>query len=130
MWIGALVVFAGSFLIRMLEFAFHNDHFEFLSLGAEIVNGAVPGVDFFDASRPLQQYLTAAGLWLFGHQLLFEAIFCVAVLSIGAALVFALGLELTGAVSLGLIGAAFCIRGTVSPNDHEIEKRALPKATM
>ena len=66
-WIGALVVFAGSFLIRMLEFAFHNDHFEFLSLGTEIVNGAVPGVDFFDASRPLQQYLTAAGLWLFGH---------------------------------------------------------------
>jgi hypothetical protein len=108
-WIGALAVFAGSFLIRMLEFAFHNDHFEFLSLGTEIVNGAVPGVDFFDATRPLQQYLTAAGLWLFGHQLLFEAIFCVAALSIGAALVFALGLQLTGAVSLGLIGATFVV---------------------
>lgn len=108
-WIVALAVFAGSFLVRMLEFAFHNDHFEFLSLGTEIVNGAVPGVDFFDSSRPLQQYLTAAGLWLFGHQLLAEALFCVVVLSIGAALVFVLGLELTGRVSLGLIAATFVV---------------------
>ena len=108
-WIVAAVVFAVAFLVRMLEIAFDNDHFEFLSLGTEIVNGAVPGVDFFDASRPLQQYLTAAGLWLFGHQLLAEAIFTVAVLAAGAAVVFLLGLELTGSMSLGLIAATFVV---------------------
>lgn len=107
-WAAALAVFAGSFLIRMLEFAFHNDHFEFMAVGTEILHGAVPGIDFFDPSRPLQQYLTAAGL-LFGHQLLAEALFTVAVLSAGAAVVFLLGHEITGRMSLGLLGATFVV---------------------
>ncbi len=109
MWILALGVFAASFLVRTLDFAFHNDHFEFLSLGTEIVNGAVPGVDFFDSSRPLQQYLTAAGLWLFGHQLLAETLVTVVVLSAGAAVVFLVGAELTGSLSLGVIAATFVV---------------------
>lgn len=108
-WIAAAAVFAGAFMVRMLEIAFDNDHFEFLSLGTEIVNGAVPGIDFFDASRPLQQYLTAAGLWLFGHQLLAEALFTVAMLAAGAVIVYLLGLELTGSISLGLIAATFVV---------------------
>jgi hypothetical protein len=107
-WAIALAVFAGSFLLRMLEFAFHNDHFEFMAVGTEILHGAVPGIDYFDPSRPLQQYLTAAGL-LFGHQLLAEALFTVAVLSAGAAVVFLLGRELTGRLSLGLLGAMFVV---------------------
>ena len=107
-WTIAILVFAGAFLVRMLEFAFHNDHFEFLSVATEILHGAVPGIDYFDPSRPLQQYLSAAGL-LFGHQLLAEALFCVAVLSIAAAVVFLLGLELTGAMSLGLLASTFVV---------------------
>jgi hypothetical protein len=107
-WAIALAVFAGSFLLRMLEFAFHNDHFEFMAVGTEILHGAVPGIDFFDPSRPLQQYLTAAGL-LFGHQLLAEALFTVTVLSVGAAVVFLLGRELTGRTIPGLLGATFVV---------------------
>src|SRR5688572_12457059 len=107
-WAIALAVFAGSFLLRMIEFAFHNDHFEFVAVGAEILHGAVPGIDFFDPSRPLQQYLTAAGL-LFGHQLLAEALFTVTVLSVGAAVVFLLGRELTGRTIPGLLAATFVV---------------------
>src|SRR5688572_4386690 len=107
-WAIALAVFAGSFLLRMIEFAFHNDHFEFVAVGAEILHGAVPGIDFFDPSRPLQQYLTAAGL-LFGHQLLAEALFTVTVLSVGAAVVFLLGRELTGRTVPGLLGGTFVV---------------------
>jgi len=101
------VIFAGSFLYRFLDLSFHNDHFEFLSLGAEIVDGAVPGVDFFDPTRPLQYYLSAAGLWLFGHQLLAEAVLSVGLMSLGTALVFVAGVRLTNSVALGALAASF-----------------------
>lgn len=107
MWAGALVIFAWSFLYRFLDLSFHNDHFEFISLGAEIVDGAVPGVDFFDPTRPLQYYLSAAGLWLFGHQLLAEAILSVTLMSLGTALVFVAGVRLSKSVALGVLAAIF-----------------------
>ena len=104
---GALVIFAGSFLYRFLDLSFHNDHFEFISLGAEIVDGAIPGIDFFDPTRPLQYYLSAAGLWLFGHQLLAEATLSVTLMSLGTALVFVAGERLSKSVTLGVVAAVF-----------------------
>jgi hypothetical protein len=104
---GALVIFAGSFLYRFLDLSFHNDHFEFVSLGAEIVDGAIPGVDFFDPTRPLQYYLSAAGLWLFGHQLLAEAVLSVTLMSLGTALVFVAGTRLSNSVTLSALAAVF-----------------------
>ena len=80
MWAVAIAVFVLSFAIRLLEFTFHNDHYEFLALGEEILRGAIPGIDFFDSARPLQHYLSTAGLWLFGHQMLAEALICIALL--------------------------------------------------
>lgn len=106
-WAVALGVFIGSFLVRFLELTFHNDHFEYLALADEILKGAVPGVDFFDPTRPLQYYLSAAGLWLFGHQLLAEAVLCVTLLSLATTIVFFLGLEMSGAISLGAVAAGF-----------------------
>jgi hypothetical protein len=103
----ALVIVAGSFLYRFLDLSFHNDHFEFLSEAAEVVDGAIPGVDFFDPTRPLQYYLSAAGLWLFGHQLLTEAVLSVGLMSLGTALVFVAGVQLSSSVPLGLLAAAF-----------------------
>ena len=104
---GALVIFAGSFLYRFLDLSFHNDHFEFLSEAAEIVDGAIPGVDFFDPNRPLQYYLSAAGLWLFGHQLLAEAVLSVTLMSLGTALVFVAGVRLSSSLALGALAAIF-----------------------
>ena len=101
------MIVAGSFLYRFLDLSFHNDHFEFLSEAAEVVDGAIPGVDFFDPTRPLQYYLSAAGLWLFGHQLLAEAVLSVGLMSLGTALVFLAGVRLSGSVPLGVLAAVF-----------------------
>jgi hypothetical protein len=108
-WAVAGAVFVGSFLVRFLELTFHNDHFEYLSLGAEILEGALPGIDFFDPTRPLQYYLSASLLWLFGHQLLAEAVLCVALLSLAATVVFFLGLEVSGAIPLGVLAGTFVV---------------------
>jgi hypothetical protein len=101
------VIVAGSFLYRFLDLSFHNDHFEFLSEAAEVVDGAIPGVDFFDPTRPLQYYLSAAGLWLFGHQLVAEAVLSVGLMSLGTALVFLAGVQLSSSVPLGVLAAVF-----------------------
>ena len=127
-WAISLVVFAGSFLIRVLELQFHNDHFEFISLAADIVNGAIPGVDFFDATRPLQYYLSAAGLWLFGHQLLAEALLSVALLSIGTALAFVAGYRLSGSLLLGMLAAIFT--GAMLPRLYSYPKVIIPAVSL
>lgn len=126
-WVVAFVLFGGSFLYRFLEVAFHNDHFEYLALATEILNGAVPGIDFFDPTRPLQYYASAAGLW-FGHQLLAEALLCVTLLSAGAALVFFLGLEISGAVSLGAMASFFVV--AILPRLYSYPKIIVPALAL
>jgi hypothetical protein len=118
----------GSFLIRFLELQFHNDHFEFISLGADIVRGAIPGIDFFDATRPLQYYLSAAGLWLFGHQLLAEALLSVILLSAGTALTFVAGYRLTGSLLLGVVAAIFT--GAMLPRLYSYPKVIIPAVSL
>jgi len=122
------VIFAGSFLYRFLDLSFHNDHFEFISLGAEIVDGAVPGVDFFDPTRPLQYYLSAAGLWLFGHQLLAEAVLSVTLMSIGTALVFVAGARLSNSVTLGILAAVFT--AAILPRLYSYPKILIPAVSL
>jgi hypothetical protein len=127
-WAVSLVIFAGSFLIRFLELQFHNDHFEFISLAADIVDGAIPGIDFFDATRPLQYYLSAAGLWLFGHQLLAEALLSVILIAIGTALVFVAGYRLSGSLMLGVLAAIFT--GAMLPRLYSYPKVIIPAVSL
>jgi hypothetical protein len=127
-WVISLVIFAGSFLIRFLELQFHNDHFEFISLAADIVHGAIPGVDFFDPTRPLQYYLSAAGLWLFGHQLLAEALLSVTLIAIGTALVFVAGYRLSRSLLLGVLAAIFV--GAMLPRLYSYPKVIIPAVSL
>ena len=122
------MIFAGSFLYRFLDLSFHNDHFEFISLGAEIVDGAVPGIDFFDPTRPLQYYLSASGLWLFGHQLLAEAILSVTLMSLGTALVFVAGTRVSNSVTLGVLAAVFT--AAILPRLYSYPKVLIPAVAL
>jgi len=103
-WTIAFVLFAGTFLYRILEPIFHNDHFEYFALATEMLHGAVPGIDFFDPSRPLQYSLTAFGL-LFGHQLLAEALITITALSSASVVIYLLGVRITRSRLLGVFGA-------------------------
>src|SRR3954469_19556801 len=107
-WAIASALFAGTFLYRILEPIFHNDHFEYFALATEMLHGAIPGVDFFDPSRPLRYSLTAFGL-LFGHQLLAEALIAITVLSAGSVLLYLLAARLTGSRWLGVFAAIVVI---------------------
>ena len=122
------MIFAGSFLYRFLDLSFHNDHFEFISLGAEIADGAIPGIDFFDPTRPLQYYLSAAGLWLFGHQLLAEAVLSVTLMSLGTALVFLAGERLSTSVTLGVVAAIFT--AAILPRLYSYPKVLIPAVAL
>jgi hypothetical protein len=99
-----------------------------VSLAVEILDGAVPGVDFFDPTRPLQYYLSAAGLWLFGHQLLAEALLSVGLISLGTALVFVAGVRLTNSVVLGVL-AAVCT-GAMLPRLYSYPKIIIPAVSL
>jgi len=107
-WAIAFVLFSGTFLYRILEPTFHNDHFEYFALAEEIRHGAIPGVDFFDPSRPLQYLLTAFGL-MFGHQLLAEALIAITFFSIASVLLYRLATRMTGSRALGVFAAVFVI---------------------
>ena len=125
---GALLIFAATFLYRFLDLSFHNDHFEFLSQAAEIVDGAIPGVDLFDPTRPLQYYLSAAGLWLFGHQLLAEAVLSVGLISLGTALVFVAGARISNSVTLGVVAAVFT--AATLPRLYSYPKILIPAVSL
>src|SRR3954451_6639012 len=103
-WAIASALFAATFLYRILEPIFHNDHFEYFALATEMLHGAIPGVDFFDPSRPLQYALTAVGL-LFGHQLLAEAVISITALAAATVLIYLLATRLTGSRWLGVFAA-------------------------
>jgi len=107
-WAIASALFAGTFLYRLLEPIFHNDHFEYFALATEMLHGAIPGVAFFDPSRPLQYSLTAVGL-LFGHQLLAEALIAITFLSVSSVLLYLLVLRMAGSRLLGVFAALVVI---------------------
>jgi hypothetical protein len=97
-------------------------------LGADIVHGAIPGIDFFDPTRPLQYYLSAAGLWLFGHQLLAEALLSVILIAAGTALTFVAGYRLTGSLLLGVVAAIFT--GAMLPRLYSYPKVIIPAVSL
>jgi hypothetical protein len=103
-WAVMAALFGGTFLFRILEPIFHNDHFEYFALAQEMLHGAVPGVDFLDPGRPLQYLLTAVGL-RFGHQLLAEAVIAITLLSVGSVLVFWLAAHITRSRVYGVFAA-------------------------
>jgi hypothetical protein len=85
-------------------------------------------VDIFDPTRPLQYYLSAAGLGLFGHQLIAEALLSVTLISLGTALVFVAGVRLTGSLFLGVLAAVFT--GAMLPRLYSYPKFIIPAFSL
>jgi hypothetical protein len=100
-----VALFAGTLAFRLLDPVLLNDHFEHVSMAMQIVDGEAPGADFFDPGRPLQEYLSAAGLWAFGHQRLAEVLLCAVFLAAASAVVVVVGADLSGSVLLGTLAA-------------------------
>src|SRR5687767_4261208 len=90
-WIGATGVFATTCLLRVVEPGFDNDHFRMMAEGRQVLlAGEAPYRDFADPGIFLQIYTSAALQWLFGYNLLGQALFGTLVLAVAMALTFLL----------------------------------------
>jgi hypothetical protein len=82
-----------------------DDHFFYVVRGWQILFGELPTRDFIDPGAPLTFVIAAATQWFGGRGTLSEMQFCVSVLSVGAALTFALASHASRSVVLGAVAA-------------------------
>ena len=80
-------LFVGSLLVYLPYIEIHNDHFDRISRGQQILEfGAVPFQDFFDPGWLLAIYSSAAMQAIFGPRLLGEALLSGVLMAAGIAL--------------------------------------------
>jgi len=82
---------------------FTNDQFGYLARARQIQGGEIPFRDFNDPGWFLTDSLSAATQWLGGYNLRSEALLTVGMLSLGAAITFALARRAAGSVLAALV---------------------------
>jgi hypothetical protein len=103
-WIGAAGVFLATFLFRVLEPGFDNDHFRMMAEGRQVLlAGEAPYRDFADPGIFLQIYTSAALQLLLGYNLFGQALFGTLVLSTAMALTFLLARRACGSTPIALV---------------------------
>ena len=109
-WLLAAVIFVGSFLLRLLDPGFFNDHFQTISQGRQILAyGELPFRDFLDPGFFLMPVASAAVQRLFGYNLLGEALLSIALLSAGATLTFLLAARASRSLLIALATAGLVV---------------------
>ena len=93
-------MFGGCFIFRLATTNFTNDDYLHLSIGQQVLFGALPLRDFFDHGDPLFYYTSAAFQLVLGPNLLSEAVLDALFLSLGYALAFFLSLHVTRSVTI------------------------------
>jgi 4-amino-4-deoxy-L-arabinose transferase-like glycosyltransferase len=100
-------IFTAVFAFRFLSYTgFPNDHFVYLARAQQILLGAWPARDFVDPGFLLMYVTSAAGLTLFGHNLLGEAL-----IVFGG---FAAAVALTYPLARAVAGSAIVAAGAVA----------------
>jgi hypothetical protein len=103
-WIGAAGIFLTTFLLRILEPGFDNDHFRMMAEGRQVLlTGEAPHRDFADPGIFLQIYTSAALQLLFGYNLFGQALFGTLVLAAAMAVTFLLARRASGSVPIALV---------------------------
>jgi hypothetical protein len=88
---------------------FTNDEFGYLARGRQIQSGDLPFRDFNDPGWFLTDSVAGAAQWLWGYTLRSEALLTVGMLSLGAAMTFALARRAAGSVVAALVAVAIHI---------------------
>jgi hypothetical protein len=103
-WIGAVGIFIATLLLRVVEPGFDENQFRMMTEGRQVLlTGELPYRDFADPGIFLQ-ILTSAGLqWLFGYNLLGQALFGTAILSTAMVLTFLLARRASGSTPIAFI---------------------------
>lgn len=93
-------------------------------MARQVLFGELPSRDFFDPGRPLKYYLSAAVLWISGHNLLGEALFVTTCVAAGTTVVYALATRLSRSAILGLLAAGLTL--AMGPRPYAYPKVILP----
>ena len=106
-----VAVFVATFFYRFNTMGgafggFSNDQFGYLARARQIQGGEVPFRDFNDPGWFLTDSLSAAAQWLGGYNLRSEALLTIGMLSLGAAMTFALARRAAGSVFAALVAVA------------------------
>ncbi|MBM3821085.1 MAG: hypothetical protein FJW14_19005 [Acidimicrobiia bacterium] len=90
-WLPAATILIAVFAFRYLSYTgFPNDHFVYLARAQQILLGAWPVRDFVDPGFLLMYLASAAGLLIFGHNLLGEVLIVFGGFAVAAALTYPL----------------------------------------
>jgi hypothetical protein len=120
-WATFAAVFAAVFAFRFLSYTgFPNDHFVYLARAQQILLGAWPARDFVDPGFLLMYLASAAGLVLFGHNLLGEALIVFGGFAAAAALTYPLAR--TVAASAVAAGGAVALQALAYPRSYSYPK--------
>jgi hypothetical protein len=118
--IGALL-WLGAFWLSLVTFAFTNDHFHRISSARQIaVYGELPFLDYFDPGFFLTELTTAGLMYLFGDNLVGEALLTTIFIATGTLLVFLLALRLTGSTAVSLMASVVAL--LLLPRAYDYDK--------
>jgi len=120
-WATFAAVFAAVFAFRYLSYSgFPNDHFVYLARAQQILLGAWPVRDFVDPGFLLMYVASAAGLGLFGHNLLGETAIVFGGFAAAAAISFPLARAVSGSALVA--AAAVALQALAYPRSYSYPK--------
>jgi hypothetical protein len=110
-----------AFLLSFSTVEFLNDHHGRISPGRQIARyGEVPFRDFLDPGYFMTEYSSAAVQWVFGDNLLGEALLISTFVAVGTVLVFLLAMEASQSYLIALMVAALAL--LMFPRAYDYDK--------
>jgi len=120
-WLPAATILIAVFAFRYLSYTgFPNDHFVYLARAQQMLLGAWPARDFVDPGFLLMYVTSAAGLAVFGHNLLGEALIVFGGFALAAALTCPLARAAAG--SAVVAACAVALQALAYPRSYSYPK--------
>jgi hypothetical protein len=123
-WVAPAAVLAAVFAFRFLSYTgFPNDHFVYLARAQQMLLGAWPVRDFVDPGFLLMYLASAAGLTVFGHNLLGEALIVFGAFAAAAAVSYRLSRAAAGSAMVAVFAVA--LQALAYPRSYSYPKLIL-----
>lgn len=123
-WAPAAAVLAAVFAFRFLSYTgFPNDHFVYLARAQQMLLGAWPVRDFVDPGFLLMYLASVAGLTVFGHNLLGEALIVFGAFAAAAAVSYRLSRAAAGSAMVAAFAVA--LQALAYPRSYSYPKPIL-----
>lgn len=120
-WLPPAIILLAVFAFRFLSYTgFPNDHFVYLARAQQLLLGAWPARDFADPGFLMMYLASAAGLTIFGHNLVGEVIVVFGGFAVAAALTYPLARAASG--SAVVAACAVALQALAYPRSYSYPK--------